>query len=318
METKAIIFGAVAIVIGGGGAIVVNSFMKESLKADVRAKSADVAAVRQGLAMAENVLQRHTDKLDELQKGAGRGAAATKAAEDLTSQVAKLEKQVESAVAKWDVNVQMMQEAVEQARSAFRNEVINEIPLKNGETLKDCKFVGIKEGNCLFQHSTGTARLLPAQLPAELADRLRPDLALNLQVPPDPSAPAPSLPASVATADPGVTPVPESPPPDAEPTIPAAAPSPDAGKMAEARNTRLAMVARLRSQVATARTQRQAYLDEARIANAKFRDARLLGRSSSQSAIRDKAQAAADTLAGQIAQAEAQIAQLETELSNIR
>jgi hypothetical protein len=316
MESKSLIFGIVGLVIAGGGAIVVSSFQLESLKADVRRKQVEVTAARQAIHQAKDTLERNTSKLELLRTSAGRIVTAERATEGLTADLAKHTKMLESAKAKWDINVQMMQEAVEQARLAFRNTVTAELPLKNGETLKDCKFVGIKDGNALFQHNTGTARLTAAQLPPPIADRLRLETVLTLDLPPDPDTITPlpqiakggPLPLPVGSST-GATPEEELPPP-----APAAV-TPPPGMTNDARFAIKTTINNLRTQIANAETQRAAFLQAAREADTKFRSARIQGRSSSQSVIRDKANASAATLQSQIDAANAQIRKLELDLS---
>jgi hypothetical protein len=311
MESKSLIFGIVGLVIAGGGAIVVSSFQLESLKADVRFKQAEVAATRQGIAIAKDTLGKNTAKMDVLRASSGRIANAERVSEGLSAELAKQTKMLESAKAKWEANAQMMQEAVEQARLAFRNTVIPELPLKNGESLKDCKFTGIKENNALFQHNSGTARLTSAQLPPPIADRLRPDLKLTLALPPDPDViqplPEPSVTGTPTTGS-SATPAEET-PPEPVPTAPAT------GLTSDAKYARQTAINSLKTQIAAQEAQRAGFLRAAKEANDKYNSARILGRSTSQSAIRDKAQASADSLQSQIDAAQARIRQLELELS---
>ncbi len=311
MESKSLIFGIVGLVIAGGAAVVVSSFQLESLKAEVRFKQAEVAAARQGIALAKDTLGKNTAKMDVLRASSGRIANAERVTEGFTAELAKQTKMLESAKAKWEVNVQMMQEAVEQARLAFRNTVIPELPLKNGESLKDCKFTGLKDNNALFQHNTGTARLTSAQLPPPIADRLRMDLKLTLELPPDPDVVQP-LPETSVAGTPATTtnaaPVEET-PPDPVPS------APPTGLTNDAKYARQTEINNLKTQIATAKAQRLAFIKAAQEADDKFYSARIQGRSSSQSAIRDKAQASAVALQSQIDAAQAKIRQLELELS---
>ncbi len=306
METKGIVFGIVGLVIAAGGAVVIYSFQHESLKTDVRRKKAEVAALEQNIASAKDAIDSNNAQMDAILNRANVEQSNDRSREKLEMELTKQTKLLETAKGKWELNAQIMQEALVEGRAAFRKEMVPEIPLKTGESLKSCQFSGVKDGMALFQHSDGMARLTAVQLPPALADRLRPSFNLQIELPPDPDvvvevAPVPASPEVSADLDPIAA------PPEVAPIGPSG--------QAVAIQTQ---INGLRTQSTALQAQKASFLEQARVASAKFIEARNAGRSSSQSALRDKAQASANTTQAQIDQIDALIRRLELDLSQTR
>ena len=325
MESKSIIFGAIGLVIGGGGLIVVHSFSLESIKSDVKRKQADVAAIRQSLKTAQEVLDRNNERIAELKTSGFSLQEQKQVVEDLDRDVAKYTKLVASGKEQWTANVQELQQAIDQVRFAFRNQIVPEIAQKTGEPLKDCRFSSYRDGGVTVQHNTGSARLTADQLPAELADRLRLNFGPTLQLPPDPddksnllqttnASGSGSTAAAQPAADPSLTPVQT----ETGAALPGVATQPTGNANADGIAAKQQTINTLQAKIATATAQMSTYLAQAKEANEKYKDARLRGRISTQDSIRDKAQAAADQLQNQINQAQIQISTLQSEITALR
>lgn len=259
MESKTFIFGIVGLIIAVGGAILVHSFQLESAKTELRRKQADVAALRQSISLAKDTVEQNAARVEQYRATVADHMAKKQEVDEVDREVTKQTRMLESAKAKWDVNVQLMTDALEQVRHAFRNESIPEIPLKIGESLKNCRFMNCKEGSAVFQHSSGTARLTSAQLPPELNDRLRPNFPPTLQLPKDPDASVPlsqtlaALPPSTLTDSGPVNEALSTPTPVPAANIPAASPA------AQAAAAKAAAIADLKTQIRSTWTQKLAY-----------------------------------------------------------
>ena len=125
------------LIIAAGGAVVVYSFQLESSKVDLRRKQADVAACGNPFPWLKTPLRKTRPGVEQYRATVADHMAKNSRWRKWTGSH-EAHRLLESAKAKWDVNVQLMQEALDQVRREFRNESIPEIPLKIGEPLKNC------------------------------------------------------------------------------------------------------------------------------------------------------------------------------------
>lgn len=314
MEPKTLVFGLIAVVIGGGGLLVMNGFTVESLKADIRSKEADVEAVQESVKRSKEELERANKRMEDARQAAV--DLQTKQDEVLTLEraVATKSKNLEQAKDLWKETVKEMEKSIEQARLSFRNQIVPEISLKTG-AIKDCRLASYQDGSVSVQHTTGVSKLTHDQLPPELAARVRLNFKPVLNLPVDPDAPAPA-PSVTASATPTESATPPS-APTAESEMPAIPEVKDPTRSNDYQ-TRQHAISQLTAYISGAEVQKRTFLQQAREADAKYRDARFYGRSTSQGAIRDKAQASADAIQVQIDQAQAKIIQLRSEMNAIQ
>jgi predicted RNase H-like nuclease (RuvC/YqgF family) len=300
MESKTIVFGIVGLVLAGGAAAVVLSFQREGLKTDLRRKQADVQALEHTILQSKETISKNEHRIEQYRASATAHLANKQAADEMERSVARQAKALEAAKAKWELNVQMMQEALAAVRLAFRNQVVPSIPMKNGDALKDCRFNAIKEGMALFQHSAGTARLNSTQLPPELADRLRPNFPPPLSLPQDPEAPQAETNA-LAGQPKAAQGIPTAPSVDTQtiPPPPPNLPTP----LVESFNAKQNALVELKSQISATQLQISAYQQ--------------LSNQATSATEKQKVAAALRSLQSQINEAESQIKKLQVELQRM-
>ena len=286
-----------------------NSFTMESTKNDLRLARAQLTSERNALQTAKDSIAMDESKLSDLNSRRSEADGSNSSIPEMEAEIVKLGKKIEAAKAKWASEQESMQAAIQEVRAAAKGTILPEITLRVGAPLKDCTIIGYKEEMLSVSHETGTARLTVEQLPAELVDRFRIGWVPTLQISEEGTAESNGGTKPMQSA---FEPIPE-PPALTEPT-----PPPTLGNVAKfeiAQRRKTIETLRARIQAALNESSRQSQL--AAEARRKYSDARFLGRSSSQSAIADKAAEAAQTLQQQAREMGAQISRIEREISDL-
>ena len=309
MEPRTFVYVLVAVVVTGAGGIFMNSFTMESTKNDLRLARAQLTSERNALQTAKDSIALDESKLSDLNSRRSEADGSNSSIPEMEAEIVKLQKKIEAAKAKWASEQESMQTAIQEVRAAAKGTILPEITLRVGPPLKDCTIIGYKEEMLSVSHETGTARLTVEQLPAELVDRFRIGWVPTLQISGEGTAESNGGTKPMQNA---FEPIPE-PPSLTEPTLP-----PTLGNVAKfeiGQRRKTIETLRARIQAALNESSRQSQL--AAEAQRKYRDARFQGRSSSQSAIADKAAEAAQTLQQQAREMGAQISRLEREISDL-
>ena len=316
MEVNTITWAVVGIVIAGGGALVVYNFDLESVKNEVRIHKAELSASQATLQTSRSLISQAKAKLDKINQQCADQQNAIEQMASLEAALPKQEAEIEAAKQKWQLVADKMTDSINEARSSVKQVVIAEIPRPTGDSFKNCKIVSIDEDVVSFSHAEGTARLTAQQIPPSLQARIRVDWKPMLTLPPDPSAlvvstgePSAPLPALDPIPEPGTT---------SDNAALDAATAAAASKSAKAIQDRQAIIQNLTAKMVAAKQQSDQYWRNYYDHDAKYSYARAMGRSSSQSALAEKAKEAAMALDDQIAAASNQIRQLKAEIRNIR
>lgn len=309
MEPRTFVYVLVAVVVTGAGGIFMNSFTMESTKNDLRLARAQLTSERNALQTAKDSIALDESKLSDLNSRRSEADGSNSSIPDMEEEIAKLQKKVEAAKANWASELESMQAAIQEVRSAAKGTILPEITLRIGAPLKDCTIIGYKEEMLSVSHETGTARLTAEQLPAELVDRFKIGWVPTLQISEE----------GTAESNGGTKPKPNAIEPIPEPpSLTEAVPPPTLGNVAkfeiEQRQKNIETL-RVKIQAASNESFRQSQI--AAEAQRKYSNARIQGRSSSQSVIADRAAEAAQNLQRKIREMEAQISRLDREISNL-
>lgn len=220
MDARTLVFGLLGVIVVGAGAILVNAFAVESTKTELRNARAQLQAAHLNVEDTQQSIDQTAERMRELRERETAARTLTDSVAGMESEIAKLTRLIDGAKGKFEAQHDMMKTAIQQVRDSYRNKPIPEIPLKLGAPLKDCNISGYKDDVVSFVHSTGTARLTSAQLPPDLADRLRVGWNPVLKISPESSAPPKAPEPEVATSVPDATPSPVDAPTEPQATTP--------------------------------------------------------------------------------------------------
>ena len=310
MEPRTLVFGLVAVVVVGAGGIFINAFTVESTKNDLRLAKAQLTSERNALLAAKESISLDESKMSELNHRRGEADGNKNSTAEMEEEITKMQKGMEVAKSKWAAQVELMEAAIQQVRAAAKDTVLPEIPMRVGAPLKDCTIHGFKDNMLSVIHGTGTARLTAEQLPPDLADRLRIGWNPVLQIPGEEAVDANGR--SVPRPN-SAEPIPEA-PGFAEEVPPTPRGNASVFQIEQKQKAIEALYVRIQSASAESARQ-QTIASEAR---QKYARARYLGRSSSQSAIADRAMETIETLQKQIRDSQAQISRIQREISEMR
>ena len=310
MEPRTLVFALVAVVVIGAGGIFINAFSVESTKNELRLARAQLTSERNALLAAKESISLDESKMRDLNNRRGEADGSNNSTAEMEEEIAKMQKGMEVAKNKWAAQVELMEAAIQQVRAAAKDTVLAEIPMRVGAPLKACTIHGFKDNMLSIIHGTGTARLTAEQLPPDLADRLRIGWNPVLQIPGDEtvaangrSEPRPDI----------AEPIPET-PAFTEVVPPTTRSNASVFQIEQKQKAIEALYVKI--QFASDESARQQTI--ASEARQKYARARYLGRSSSQSAIADRAMETIETLQKQIRDSQAQISRIQREISEIR
>ena len=166
MDPKSLGIGLIALIIGGGGLLLITSLTTESLKTDLRRKQAEVTSLRQSIESAEQM-----NLQNEVQSNLLRDQF--RSVDELEQQVAQASAALDLAKNQWERVSHQMDLAIKQVRQAFRKQTVPKLPQAIGEPLLDCHFVAFTEDLVTVEHSTGISKFTANKLPPNIAARLR-------------------------------------------------------------------------------------------------------------------------------------------------
>jgi predicted nucleic acid-binding Zn-ribbon protein len=186
------VLAVIGLLAASGGSYGLHEYKLQSKKDEIALKQADLDAMNATLAKTQTNLEDNEAAMAKEQTVVKEHYAKIHSVEATEAEVAAQARLLEAAKGKWEVNVQMMTEAMEIVRKAYKAQPPATIAAKGGESYQECTFQTCKDGVAVFLHKSGMARLTGAQLTPELNDRLRPNFNPQLQLPPDPDAATPT------------------------------------------------------------------------------------------------------------------------------
>ncbi|MES2707191.1 MAG: hypothetical protein V4726_11380 [Verrucomicrobiota bacterium] len=203
MEVKTAAWSTVALVIAAFGAVVIYSIEREGIKGELSQTQKEFDGQESVLATQIKTLASRKADYEALQ---GRVAAITAIGKRMEAQESKngeTTKRVEELRAAWASERKAFARDIDSVRAHAKDDVMPELKLVDGKTLKSVHFKEIKDSLVILEHSDGIARVPLANMSPDWMGRLalgwNPRLSAELSGQPDAPEPVAEAAAPVPT-----------------------------------------------------------------------------------------------------------------------